>query len=355
MFRRIFSEDSLWGSARVIYHLVLVAVSATIALSLPLIINSSAKHLLAFWSAIGNKRLYLIAAEMVFAICLILLSNYIHRSWEDRRLASIARKAGLVFLSPGEGQMVRNRVRRLKEKQGFARDLSLIGSTGFRTFVDPEGELHQVVQNCRDARIMLLNPYSEGASMRAKAIPDPEITPELLGEQIKRSIDFLKRLREAQKNIKLKLYPDRPFLKLAILGDYIWVQHYHPGLDIQTMPKYVFRHDQNPGALYSPFYQYFLNRWNDPEIPEYDLETDELIYRDKAESEVTREKFCEPGMGALPSPEASENPVGKRGSRVGRVISRPHKARNHLSYAWEVFTDSLRNLLRALHLGGKEP
>jgi hypothetical protein len=41
-----------------------------------------------------------------------------------------------------------------------------------------------VIQNCREARIMLLDPYSEGASARAKSILDPNVTPETFEEQI---------------------------------------------------------------------------------------------------------------------------------------------------------------------------
>ena len=63
------------------------------------------------------------------------------------------------------------------------------------------------------------------------------------------------------------------------------------------MPKYVFKHDPNIGSLYFPFYQYFLGRWNNPDIPEYDLESDELIYRDLAGNEVRREKFNEVKKG----------------------------------------------------------
>lgn len=60
------------------------------------------------------------------------------------------------------------------------------------------------------------------------------------------------------------------------------------------MPKYLFKHNQNSGSLYSPFYQYFLARWNHPDIPEYDFATDELIYRDTDGNEVRREKFEDP-------------------------------------------------------------
>ena len=149
---------------------------------------------------------------------------------------------------------------------------------------------------------MLLNPYSEGASARAKSILDPSVTPGNFSQQIKKSIDFLKALKATQKNIKLKLYGDPPFLKLTILGDYIWMKHYHPGLDIYRMPEYVFEHDQNPGSLYTPLYRYFLTRWENPEIPEYDLDTDELVHRDVAGNELRRNSF-----------KAVREPNGKRG------------------------------------------
>lgn len=39
-----------------------------------------------------------------------------------------------------------------------------------------------------------------------------------------------------------------------------------------------------------------MTRWDAPSIPEYDLDTDELIYRDAAASEVRREKLGETEM-----------------------------------------------------------
>ncbi len=203
----------------------------------------------------------------------------------------MARDAGLVSVTPARGLLARRRTRKLKEKEGFARDIMVIGSTGFRTFVDPKGDLHHVIKDCREAKIMLLHPFGEGASARAKSILEPGITPESFGEQIKKSIDFLKGLKAVQKNVRLKLYQDVPLLKLSILGDHIWIQHYHAGMDVQSMPEYVFKHDQNTGSLYIPFYQYFLTRWNNPDLPEYDLDTDELIYRDSAGNVIRRERF----------------------------------------------------------------
>ena len=114
---------------------------------------------------------------------------------------------------------------------------------------------------------------------------------EVIREQIMQSINFLKGLRAAQKQVRLKLYPDQPLLKLAIVGDYAFLRHYHTGQNVRHMPEYVFRNEQKHGGLYVPLNRYFLSRWQDPGIPEYDLDTDELVYRDRTGSEVRREQF----------------------------------------------------------------
>ncbi len=280
----------LGGLARVLFHILLVALSAGIAFFLPYMVSVIARNFWVYWSIIEGKTMYLISVEVVTAIMLLLVFNYLGRSLRDKRIAKTARYAGLVRCFRSTGPFSQRRIKKLKNKQGLTRNVLVISSTGFRTFADPRGELHSVLQNCREAKIMLLNPHSEGATLRAKSILDPSVTAEKLSEQIKRSIDFLKDLRTTRKNIRLKLYDDTPFLKLAILGDYVWIKHYHPGLDVQSMPEYMFEHDQDPGGLYTPLYQYFLARGENPACSEYDLETDELIYRDASGKEISREK-----------------------------------------------------------------
>jgi hypothetical protein len=41
-------------------------------------------------------------------------------------------------------------------------------------------------------------------------------------------------------------------------------------------------------------------RWKDSNIPEYDLDTDEIIYRDTAGNELKRENFNESRVCAAP-------------------------------------------------------
>ena len=241
---------------------------------------------------IENQELILISTEIAAAILLIVLINMALRGWRMRKRSQMAGTAGLARVAPASSFLARRQLKNLKEEQGTGRNVMMISSTGFRTFTDPAGEMHNVLRNCREAKIMLLDPLKEGVTSRAKSLNDPDITPERFREQIIGSIDFLKGLKGLQKNIRLKLYREAPLLKLAILGDYLCLQNYPMGLNARTMPEYVFKHDKK-GGLFDIFYQYFVTRWLDPKIPEYDLDTDEIVFRDKAGNEVRRERFNE--------------------------------------------------------------
>jgi len=279
-------------AAHVLYHIVVVMLSAAFAFFLPDTIRYLSHTFLVSWSYIENRELFLVSTEIAAAVMLIIFVNLIVRNWGVRKHVRMAIAAGLVAVTPAKTFFGRRWMKKLKEELGFNRNIMLIGSTGFRTFADPEGDLHQVLKNCREAKIMLLDPLKDGVVARAKSLADPDITPESLREQIIRSIDFLKELKSLQKNIRLKLYREVPLVKLAILGDRLCLQHYPTGLNVVDMPEYMFRHDRN-GGLFDLFYQYFVSRWFDPDVPEYDLDTDELVYRDKSGNEVRREQFNE--------------------------------------------------------------
>ena len=87
----------------------------------------------------------------------------------------------------------------------------------------------------------------------------------------------------------MKLYADQPHVKLVIMGDYVWLQHYHSVLDVRWMPGYLFRHNVNHRGLYALFYDYFTKQWENPDIPEYDFQTDELVVRHGNGNEIRRE------------------------------------------------------------------
>lgn len=284
---------------KIFHHVVIFTLSASAALSLPYIGRFIAHNYVMYWSLIEGNKVFLISMEIGLAVLLITLFNYLGRSTRDRRLSRMAAKAGLVHVTNAWNMIAGEKVRefdrqkvvRLKEKQGLSKDVMLISATGSSTFVDPRGDLHNVIQNCREAKIMLLDPFGEGANIRARGIPIDGVTHESFKNQIMKSIEFLRGLNEVRQNIRLKLYPDAPLLKLAVLGDYIGLKFYYAGLSTREMSEYIFRHTQDNSGLYTLFHQFFLSRWRDPAIPEYDFCTAELIYRDSSYNEVRREKM----------------------------------------------------------------
>ncbi len=278
------------GSA---YHIAIVALSGGIALLLP----AGARHFLSFWSQVEHNKLSLIAIEMTVAVLLIAALNFLHRSFRDRALAAHATGAGLVSFFPRRARRAERHIKQLKEDEGTGRTIKVIGSSGYSTLVDQVGDLASVLDKCLGAQILLVNPYSQEASSRIQAIGHPGCTLSGFREEVRQSIALLKRLKAMGKAVKLKLYTDPPLVKMVVLGDYLWLQHYHADLDIETMPEYVLQHNRKTHGLYTLCTHYFEQRWESPEIPEYDLETDELIYRSRTGNELRREQF---GLTALP-------------------------------------------------------
>lgn len=270
-----------------LYHIAVVALSAGIALLLP----AGAKQFLTFWSRVEQNKLSLIAVEMIVAVLLILCLSYIHRSVRDRALAAVASGAGLVSFFPRRARRAQRRIKELKEEQGTGRTIMVIGSSGYSTLVDQVGDLSSVLDKCLGAKILLVNPFSPEAATRIDAIDDPEYQLATFRDEIRQSIEFLKRLKAMGKAIKLKLYSDPPLVKMVILGDYLWLQHYHADLDVQTMPEYVLRHNRKDHGFYTLYAHYFEQRWESAGVPEYDFETDELVYRTKTGGEIRRERY----------------------------------------------------------------
>ncbi len=306
-------QELFRGLAGSLYHIVVVVLSAGIALSLP----AGARHFLAFWSQVENDKFYLIAVEVAAAVALIFCFNYIHRSLRDRALAKVATGAGLVSFFPRRGRRAQSRIKKLKEKHGTGRTILVIGSRGAGTFVDQVGDLSTVLGKCLGARILLVNPYSQEASTRIRAIAHPEYTLETFREEVRQSIELLKRLKAIGKTVKLKLYSDPPLIKMVILGDYLWLQHYHADLDIQNMPEYVLRHNRKDHGLYTLCSHYFVQRWENTEIPEYDLDTDELVYRSSNGSEIRRERFGPTDTADVLLPETEDLSLTPEPAQLG--------------------------------------
>jgi hypothetical protein len=289
MVKKIFANirEGIKNASEIGYHIVVLCLSAGIAMSLPTV----ATNFLTYWTRVEKEKMSIVALEIGVAAVLIMVMTYIRRSRKDRKLAKMAISAGFVSFFPKPARLAENGIRKLRETHGRGRTVMVIGSSGYGTLRDQVGDLSTVLEKCLGANIMLVNPFSQGAGIRIRAIAHPNMSIEKYREEVRQSIELLKRLKAVGKSVKLKLYSDPPLLKLVILGDYLWMQHYHTDLDIQEMPEYVLRHNPKDHGLYTLCCQYFVQRWEQTEIPEYDLDTDELVYRDKNGGEVRRERF----------------------------------------------------------------
>ena len=269
------------------FHAVIVMLSAGIAWSLP----SIARQFLAFWSHVEHEMMLLLTVEVGVALLLIVISNYLWQAHKDRRQAFMARGAGLVSFFPLHDPGAGKTIRELKQQQSLGRMVLAIGVTGHGTVVEDKAEMHALLETCLEAKLLLLNPFSEEAARRAQSLSNPDISSDRFRQELQETIALMKRFRASGKVIRLKLYSDRPHLRMVILGDYLWLQHYHTGLDVKWMPEYVFQHNLDHHGLYTLFYQYFIKRWENHEIPEYDFQTDELVYRSRSGTELRREIF----------------------------------------------------------------
>jgi len=311
-------HTALRNAAGSFYHLFVIVLSAGIALLLP----SGARHFLTLWSRVEHDKLSLIIVEMVVAILLIGGFSYVRRSWHDRMLARAATGAGLVSFFPKHERRARRHIEQVKEEQSTGRTIMVIGSSGYSSFVDQVGDLSSVLDKCLGAKILLVNPYSHEATKRIQAIGHSEYTLTTFREEVRQSIALLKRLKAMGKTVTLKLYADSPLVKMLILGDYLWLQHYHADLDIRTMPEYVLRHNRQNHGLYTLYAHYFEQRWKSIEIPEYDLDTDELVYRNRAGSEMRRARFeMQSAEEAYAYAEATPYAHEERGRGKGLVVT----------------------------------
>jgi hypothetical protein len=269
------------------FHAVIVAVSAGVAWSLPTI----ARRFLSFWSQVEHEGLVLVSLEVIVAVLLIVFLNYVWRSLQNHKLANVALGAGLVSFFPLHDPSAEKKIRELKQQQSLGRALLAIGVTGKGTVVDDKAELHALLETCLEGKLLLLNPFCEEAARRAQSLSRSDVSPERFREELYDTIELIKRLRATGKAIRLKLYSDRPHLRMVILGDSLWLQHYPTGLDVRWMPEYVCQHNASHHGLYTLFYQYFSKRWENQDIPEYDFQTDELVFRTRNGSELRREPF----------------------------------------------------------------
>lgn len=244
----------------------------------------------------------LLATEIALASALVLLFNLAKLAWGGRHIAATARLASLVYgRTAKHGWLARWRERALVGRLPAARDAFLLTLTGYDTLVDKRSLLRGLLETAYEVRVMLVNPVGEGLRRRVESLP-PEVTLRSFHSEIEASIAYLAELRKLGKKVTLKFYDHEPFWKVIVLGDHVWVQHCHAGFSVREQPEFVFalRHRSPRDGLFVPFYVYFLNQWNENGHPEYDFDSNELVYRDAGGNETVRAPLGVPVNGVLP-------------------------------------------------------
>ena len=294
------------GLRQILSHGTVTLLAVAIAFSLPGFANYILNE---WWPEVESNANLLLGTEIALASVLALMFNMATIAWDHRQRVHTARLASLVHArNANAGWWSRRRERALVEQLTTARDAFVLTLTGYDTLVAADSLLRPVIEKAYEIRVMLVNPCGQGLRQRAESLPS-DVTVLTLHTEIEATIGALSALRKYGKKVKLKFYDEEPFWKLVVLGDYIWVQHCHSGFVVREQPEYVFalQHTEPRHGLFVPFYMIFLNHWNDSRHPEYDFDTNELVYRDAGGKETGREILGVPidGTGVpLPSPPA---------------------------------------------------
>jgi hypothetical protein len=305
----------LSGLRHGVSHLVITLLAIAIAFSLPVF----AKYVLFdWWPEAQTDAQALLATEVGLSVVLVLLFNILKMVWDSRRVIAAARLASLVYATDANAGSSRKKAKRLVKKSSSPRDVFILTLTGFNTFVEPDSLFHDVLETAYEIRVMLLDPRSTAASRRVESISDQEVNLQSLHDELAATITHLAALHKAGKRVTLRFYEHEPLWKVVVVGDNVWVQHFHFGIEVKRQPEYVFA--LQTGAprqgFFVPFYTYFLDHWNERRHPAYDFETGELIYRDEGGNETRRAPLHPVGAPAdlprppIPSPKVSIETLG---------------------------------------------
>jgi hypothetical protein len=286
-------------------HAAVTLLAVGIAFSLPTV----AEYILfSWWPRVEGDSHLLLTSEIGFAGVLVLLLNLVLVAKEGRRSLRMNRIASLVHVHEGDNWLSRWSGRELRNRISGIRDVSVMSTTGYDTFVSEGRDLRRFIDDSYELRVMLMNPYGAGAKRRAQSLGKEE---SIAGyrQETEATIERLAALAAAGKKVTLKFYEQQPFWNLIVTGEYVWVQYCHDGQELKNQPEYVFalRKDKPAQGLFSAFYMHFLNQWNDPRHPEYDWNTRELIYRNDKGKEV----------GCIPYPPREDRRAEARLVMVG--------------------------------------
>lgn len=295
----------LWSSlGKIATHAGITLLALGIAFSLP---QAASYILFTWWPKVRADTQLLLVTEIAFAAVLVLLLNLAKLAWRYRKAAQFGEIASLVYAREGDGRLSRWMKDNLMRTLPWKRDLTVMATTGFGTFAAEDSALKNLLAECYEIRVMLMNPYCAGAMAYAAGHADPEAILATTRREVRASIACLQRLRAVGKNVTLKFYDEAPFWKLVFTGEHVWVRSCHSNRDAARGPEYVFA--LQPGkpdrGFFPAFYTHFLDQWSDPRHPAYDFDTGEWVYRDAKAAKLRRVPYPDEET-QLPAPAGED-------------------------------------------------
>jgi hypothetical protein len=269
-------------------HVTISMLAIGIAFSLPV----AAQYILySWWPRVEDNSILLMVTEVVFAAALVLLFNVSKIAWDSRRQLKATALASLVHARESGDWFSRRNDREIRKNLQGTREISILSVTGSEVF-DSDNWVRHLLDSCCEVRVLLMDPEGRGAYERTRLSLNPEAVRNGYRREIEETLAQLAKLARAGKRVSIKFYDTVPFWKMVVAGDFVQVQYCY-GTVMSKWPEYIFalRKDHPGQGLFTPFYVSFLQQWQNQQVPEYDFETQQLVFRNVVGEEIRRELF----------------------------------------------------------------
>jgi hypothetical protein len=81
LVKKASTKHFLQGLGRVLYHVLLVAMSAGVVFFLPTMVSIVARDFWTYWALVEKQNIFLVSVEIALALLLVLFFNYLGSSW----------------------------------------------------------------------------------------------------------------------------------------------------------------------------------------------------------------------------------------------------------------------------------
>lgn len=234
---------------------------------------------------------YIHYIEPILTLTIFILFATLGRVIKHYRKGGMSIAAGMFFYSPHlKERQVEKSEQFLRREASKCVHIHLLGSSGWNTFGHSDSPLHNGLQVCEKAEIILMNPYSDALEKRAENIGQDAAE---YRQEIIQSLQYIKTLKDIgdgdnANRIEVKMYQSYPGWKFIILGRYCWVQQYPISEHVRNSPCYAFQRIPQWG-IYGHFFSQFQRRWDSLRLGKYNFDSESIEFYNES-GEMINEK-----------------------------------------------------------------